>query len=295
MPSDRYVPVRPSRSEFVELRGLRHHVRRWGEPGAPLLVMLHGWMDVSASFQFLVDELQRDWQVVAPDWRGFGLSARGAGDCYWFPDYVADLEFLLGCLGVREPVRLVGHSMGGNVAMLYAGLRPARVHGLVNLEGFGMPRTGVEDAPARYRRWLDELAQAPGLRDYASLDEVARRLSSNDPRLLPAQARFLASHWAAPNPQGRFEVLGDPAHRIVNPVPYRVEEVLAIWRDITAPVLLLEASDGGGRGWTRTAEYRQRLLAVRDLREARVADAGHMLHHDQPRAVARLLEEFFDA
>jgi pimeloyl-ACP methyl ester carboxylesterase len=146
-----YRPVRQARSEFVAARRMRHHLRRWGPADAPLLVMLHGWMDVSASFQFVVDRLRRDWQVVAPDWRGFGLSERTPGDCYWFPDYLADLDALLDAVSPEESVRLVGHSMGGNVAMLYAGVRPARVRGLVNLEGFGMPGARPLEAPGRYR------------------------------------------------------------------------------------------------------------------------------------------------
>jgi len=72
-------------SIFVDIRGLRYHCRIWGEADRPKLFMLHGWMDVSASFQFLVDALKTDWQVIAPDWRGYGLSAWGPADCYWFP------------------------------------------------------------------------------------------------------------------------------------------------------------------------------------------------------------------
>ena len=66
--------MKASRSEFLDIRGLRYHVRTWGNASAPKLFLLHGWMDVSASFQFVVDELRRDWHVIAPDWRGFGLS-----------------------------------------------------------------------------------------------------------------------------------------------------------------------------------------------------------------------------
>ena len=86
--------VKPSRSSFVGVRGLRYHVREWGDPSAPKLFLLHGWMDVSASFQFTVDELQREWCVIAPDWRGFGLS-EWTNQGYWFPDYIADLDAIL--------------------------------------------------------------------------------------------------------------------------------------------------------------------------------------------------------
>ena len=124
---------RPSRSSFATIRGLRHHLREWGPADAGparTLFMLHGWMDVSASFQFVVDALDPDWRVVAPDWRGFGLTERTHGDCYWFPDYAADLEFIVEAVQGDAPAHLVGHSMGGNVALMYAGARPdARAHG----------------------------------------------------------------------------------------------------------------------------------------------------------------------
>src|SRR3954468_2086817 len=162
--------MRESRSEFVDVRGLRYHVRRWVAARAPKMVLLHGWMDVSASFQFLVDALRSEWDVYAPDWRGYGLTQWGAADCYWFPDYIADLDRLLDELEPEQPVNLVGHSLGGNVAALYAGIRPQRIATLVNLEGFGMAPTRAEQAPKRYARWLDELREPPALRAYASFD-----------------------------------------------------------------------------------------------------------------------------
>ena len=219
-------PMNVSRSRFLDIRGLRYHVREWGAEDAPLLVMLHGWMDVSASFQFVVDALARDWHVAAPDWRGFGRSERTHADSYWFPDYLADLDRLLDALSPQAPVRLLGHSMGGNVAMLYAGVRPARVCALLNLEGFGLRDGAPEHAPARYAQWLDELRAGASLRDYASLDEVAARLMKNNPRLTAERAAFLAPHWSEPDGAGRLRIAGDPAHRIVNPVQYRWSEAL---------------------------------------------------------------------
>ncbi|MGQ0546927.1 MAG: alpha/beta fold hydrolase [Betaproteobacteria bacterium] len=118
--------MRKSESLFFPVRGLRDHVRRWPREGAPKMVLLHGWMDVSASFQFLVDALHGEWDVYAPDWRGYGLTEWGKADCYWFPDYIADLDELLLRIEPSLPVNLVGHSLGGNVAALYAGIRPQR-------------------------------------------------------------------------------------------------------------------------------------------------------------------------
>jgi pimeloyl-ACP methyl ester carboxylesterase len=293
--SDSYRPRRAARSSFVDARGLRHHLRHWGDPDAPPLVMLHGWMDVSASFQFVVDCLARERHVIAPDWRGFGLTGRPAADCYWFPDYLGDLDRLLDALLPDRALDLVGHSMGGNVATLYAGVRPARVRRLVNLEGFGLQATEPAQAPARLREWLDGVRDGARMTDYPTCDAVALRLMRTNPRLRPDRAAWLAAHWAQADAAGRFVLLGDPAHKLPNPYLYRVDETLAVWREITAPVLLVRAGETGH--WHRFSgsdAYRQRLLAIRDLHHATVEDAGHMLHHDQPERVASLIEEFVD-
>ena len=67
-------PKKISRSEFLNIRDLRYHIRHWGNEECPKIFMVHGWMDISVSFQFLVDELKKEWHVIAPDWRGFGLT-----------------------------------------------------------------------------------------------------------------------------------------------------------------------------------------------------------------------------
>jgi pimeloyl-ACP methyl ester carboxylesterase len=286
--------MRQSESQFLQVRGLRYHVRRWSSPGAPKMVLLHGWMDVSASFQFMVDALKGDWDVYAPDWRGYGLTDWGKSDCYWFPDYIADLEVLGEILSPGVPVNLVGHSLGGNVAALYAGIRPQRVARLVNLEGFGMASTRPEQAPKRYRRWLEELRDSPRLRPYESFAALADRLQQSNKRLSREKAEFLARHWGE-EVKGKGVVLrGDPAHKIINPVLYRYEEARACWREVAAPVLWVEAaeSETPQRLHMNPGELAERRAAFADLRHVTVPDAGHMLHHDQPEAVARLLEEF---
>jgi pimeloyl-ACP methyl ester carboxylesterase len=139
--------MKPSASLYFDVRGLRYHVRHWPGDAARRLILLHGWMDVSASFQFLVDALASEWDVFAPDWRGYGLSDWGKSDCYWFPDYLADLDGLLEKIAPQAAVNLVGHSLGGNVACLYAGVRPARIRRQVKLEAFGMSATQPDQAP----------------------------------------------------------------------------------------------------------------------------------------------------
>ncbi|MDA8107634.1 MAG: alpha/beta hydrolase [Betaproteobacteria bacterium] len=286
--------MRSSESQFHDIRGLRYHVRHWRGDPARRLVLLHGWMDVSASFQFMVDALAPDWDVYGPDWRGYGLTDWGPADCYWFPDYVADLDALLDRIQPDAPLDLVGHSLGGNVAALYAGVRPARIAKLVNLEGVGMSATRPEQAPRRYARWLDELRERPRLRPYPGFAALADRLQGNNPRLTRERAEFLAQHWGRQAEDGSVVLRSDPAHKIVNPVLYRYEEARAIWQQVSAPVLWVDASESDTlrRIGIDADQYAQRRAAFRDLRHVTVHGAGHMLHLDQPEEVARLIEEF---
>ena len=199
---------------------------------------------------------------------------------------------------------LVGHSMGGNVVMLYAGVRPARIRRLINLEGFGMPATRPAQAPGRLAKWMDELkALHRGELDLKAYDDVAgvaRRLMKTNPRLGQDKADWLASYWAQPRVQAdgstKWQILGDPAHKIINAQLYRVDEVLEIYSCITAPTLAVEASDDSLGQWWKgkytLAEYHERLKSVPDCRRAVVTDAGHMLQHDQPGQLAVLMENF---
>lgn len=297
-----YQPRRIFRNQFVPIRNLRYHVLVWGEPGPGKvpLVLVHGWMDVAASYQFMVDAFSRDHYVIAPDWRGYGLTEVPSTDNYWFPDYLADLDFLIDHYSPQAPVDLVGHSMGGNVAMLYAGSRPARIRRLVNLEGFGMPATRPSQAPGRIAKWMDELkAYHRGemdLKGYDSVDGVARRLMKTNRRLSQDKADWLARHWAMQDADGTWRILGHAAHKIINASLYRVDEVLETYRCIAAPTLAVEASDDSLTQWWQgrytLAEYHERLKSVADLRRTVITDAGHMLHHDQPQQLARLIEDF---
>ncbi len=303
-----YQPRRPATSRFVAARGLNHHLLEWGTPALasanrPTLVMLHGWMDVAASFQFVVDALATDRHVIALDWRGFGASDTPQADTYFFPEYLGDLELVLDALygADRRPIDLLGHSMGGNVAMLYSGVRPDRVRRLVNLEGFGMPRSKPEQAPKRLAFWLVGLKVEEALRPYDSLEAVAARLQKTNPLLRGDRAHWLAGHWSkrVPGEGGEsdtWHLLADPDHKRSSPILPQVDDWLECWKRITAPVLWIEGdrtdvSIWWGDRYTK-AEFHERLNVVRQAERHVVSPAGHMLHHDRPEDVARLVEAF---
>ncbi len=299
-PDTAYVPQHISRSEFTTIRGLNYHVRRWGNPVGCPIWLLHGWMDVSASYQFLADSLlaiNPELNLYAPDWRGFGLTDAPLvggfyNDAYWFPDYLADLDALLSHYHSDANIDLIAHSMGGNVAMLYAGARPDRVKHLVNLDAIGLSDGHAEQAPKRYAKWLDELRTPECFAPYGTLDGVVSRLQKNNPRLPLDKAKFLAPHWSKHGGDGKWHIQGDPAHKRSNPIVYRAAEVMACWAAITAPVLLVEPSNMSTRTWLKVTDMEQRLRCIPKLEHLLLDDAGHMLHHDQPQVIAATVARF---
>ncbi|HEY9102069.1 alpha/beta hydrolase [Chitinimonas sp.] len=289
-----YRPIHPYRSETVLLRGMPHRLCRWGRPDTPKIVLLHGWMDCAATFQFLVDAAPaalREYDLLALDWRGFGQSA-WAEQSYYFPDYLADLDALLTQYAPDQPATLLGHSMGGIVACLYAGIRPERVAQVVSLEGFGLPATEPGLAPARYRRWLDEVAGPAAGKDMQGLATAALQLQKVNPRLAPEQARWLAGELAIEQ-GGQTRYRADPRHKWVNPVLYRLEEAMACWREVQAPTTWVVGDETRLLQWLKedADQFAERRACFRQLRYLTLPDCGHNLQHDAPAAVAELLLE----
>ena len=289
-----YQPRRVPRHERIALRGLDHHLTRWGPDSPSPWVLLHGWADTGDTFQFVVDAFAGEHAIVAPDWRGFGRSA-WQGSPYYFPDYLADLDALLEAVSPGAPATLVGHSMGGNLACLYGGIRPERVARIVNLEGVGLRRTRPDEAPERYRRWLDELRTPPEFARFESLERFAAVLRRRNPRLTEARAAFIAASWSTPLPDGGWVVGADPAHKFVNPVLYRREEAEACWHAVAAPTLIvLGAASDAVRHLGDDASEAYLGAHHPSARVETLPDAGHMLHHDAPEAVAALVEALLE-
>lgn len=288
-----YTGTESCRSETLVVRGIPYRVYHWGAEGAPIIFALHGWGDSGRTFQMLVDALLPGWHVIAPDWRGFGGSG-WSREGYYFPDYLADLDWLLEHYSAQRPTLLVGHSMGGNVASLYAGSRPERVAALANLEGFGLRDSDPEAAPERYGHWLRQQRDDTGASIFASFAELAARLRSRHPGISEPVALFAARQWAR-RIGDRVMLKADPKHRWVNPVLYRRAEALACWRAVTAEVLLLVGERSPIARGESVFEPDDGAAVYQRARRVVLKGCGHMLHWQEPAQVARHLRAFLGA
>ncbi len=290
-----YVPQRISRSEFVMVRGRQHHLRRWGKPDAPLLVLLHGWMDMSATFQFVVDHFQKDWNIVAPDWAGFGLS-EGRDGTYYLTDYLADLDAMLERISPDQPVKILAHSMGANVSTIYAGVRPQRVSHIVNMEGLGPVPGLVINAASMMSKWLKAQREPEIHPGYQSVQHFAERLVKANDQLSMSKALFLAKEFTQKNHSGSYELRAEPSVRATLPLYPHREQILEFWGGVTAKTLFIL---GTASFVTRAiekypGELRSRIEAVAGYEEVVLEGATHNMQHEQPQLIAATVEHFLD-
>ena len=289
-----YTARIPARGNAHRVRDVEYYINEWGDPNDPLIVFLHGWGDSGVTFQFVVDALAGRWHVIAPDWRGFGRTFHRASG-YWFPDYLADLDDLLSKYSPSAPVRLVGHSMGGNIGGLYAGAMPERVRAFVNVEGFGLADTSPDEAPARYREWLQRSREISGFTRFGSMEALARHIVGRSPGISATQARFVAEAWAVEGPDG-LTLRADPAHKLPNAALYRRAEAEACWRNVTAPVLLVAGADSAVFEAVGIRAAGGALpLPFPDCRTRIIEECGHMVHFEAPGLLAQAIEDFLNA
>lgn len=286
----------PCKIKTLNVRGLSYNLRHWGDdPGAPVVFLLHGLLDTGASFAPMVEALQGNWQLIAPDWRGHGDTEEDPRG-YWFPDYLADLDTIIKHTAGEQSVRLVSHSMGATVASLYAGLRPERVSHLVCLDALNVPARTAAMVPERYRSWLDAQVEAPDPKTYADVAELSSRIRRRYPELKPQHIERLAQDWSRPlsadDPQGRIRLANDPRHFVASPYGFIPEHAMAVWAQVTAPVFCLDGGSSPVHQWVPQEDMQKRRAAFKNLRRDVLPDCGHMLHLEQPQNVATHIEAF---
>jgi pimeloyl-ACP methyl ester carboxylesterase len=294
------VAVTPS-SRRVRANGLELHVLEWAPPSdvaprarVPVCVLLHGYMDVAASFDEIAPSLARaGFRVIAPDQRGFGESGRvPEGGYYHFPDYVFDVADLVDAESPDAPVFLVGHSMGGNVAALYAGTLPERVAMLALLEGVGPPDFPDEVAPDRTRAWIEGVRKARERDEKPiSLEVATRRLASNHPYVDRALLARRAEQLTRPVGEDLRAWRFDPRHRTTSPYAFSVARWRAHAARISAPTLVV----GGGSTGYHPPDEADRIATLARARIVELPGAGHMMHWTQPAALVRELLGFAEA
>jgi pimeloyl-ACP methyl ester carboxylesterase len=277
--------------------GLNYQLLEWGADRTDqehTVILIHGFLDSSWGWQALVNAgLGERFHVVAPDMRGHGDSDRvGAGGYYHFVDYVADLHSVVQRFA-RRRLSLVGHSMGGTIASLYAGCFPDRTERLVLLEGAGPPESS-ETLPERMVRWISEWPRARerGSRQHADLAAAIAQLRRYDPLLSPELATNLAIHGTTPAAGGGVQFKHDPMHLSRGPHPFSVAAAQQFWERVRCPVLWVEGECSSFRH--SPAEQARRLACFRatTVRSETIAGASHMMQRHQPVALSAMLSDF---
>ena len=286
-----YAPRRVA--ERLELSGREGNISvlRWGPADSSPIVLLHGWMDCGAAWQLLVDRLPDEWPLLAIDWPGYGQSGRHEAH-YWFPEHLAELDWLLEQVSPQSPARLIGHSMGGTVASMYAGVRPDRVRWLINMEGYGMPELPPAELPGLIAGWLDNLRNPPAARRYADLEELVIALKRANGWLPMAHARFLAEVWTR-KVEGGHEMLADPRQQMRSPIRYGRADLEACWARIRAPQLLLYGQESAHARRVLNTDAPTRLReSMPGVAIESIPQAGHLMPYEQPSQVARAIMRF---
>ena len=262
---------------------LRLHYVDWGNEGAPALLLIHGGRDHCRNWDWIAERLRGRYHIVAPDLRGHGDSAYSPSGDYGLGAYVYDLAQLIHQQGLA-PVRMIAHSLGGNIALRYAGVYPETVSKLVAIEGMGpspamMARRAQTTAPERMRSWIEQKRGFAGRspRKYASIEEAFARMQAENRHLTPEQARYLTVHGAAQNEDGTYSWKFDNYARSSSPADLSSRELHELWSNITCPILFVN----GKESWASNPETDGRMRHFKDGRVVEFERAGHWVHHDR--------------
>ena len=279
----------PTSQSYISQR-LRLHYVDWGNPEAPPLILVHGGQDHCRNWDWVAQDLKHDYHIIAPDLRGHGDSAYSPSGDYGLGAYVYDLAQLIHQQHLA-PVRIIAHSLGGNIALRYSGVYPETVSKLVAIEGMGpspsmMARRLKSSAPERMRSWIEQKRGLAGRvpRKYATIEEAFARMQTENKHLTAEQARHLTLHGAAQNEDGTYSWKFDNYARSNSPADLTAREMQELWSNISCPILFVN----GKESWASNPETDGRMKHFKDGRVVEFEGAGHWVHHDR-------LEGFLEA
>ena len=277
------------RSEYYESQRVKLHYSIWGEPGQkPPLLLIHGGQDHSRNWDFVAERLIDRYTIYAPDLRGHGDSAWAIGGMYSIPEFTLDVATLVD--KIEGPLTVIGHSLGGAIALQYAGTVPERVHKLVSVEGWGPPLQEHRPAHRRMQDWIT------GMRDierrkprrYPSIEDATKRMLEANPFLTPDMAHHLTIHGSGKNEDGTFTWKFDNYVRIRSPYEFNLDDAMVIWSQITAPTLLVKGSES----WAVDPEKTGRADVIRNHQSVIIEKASHWVHHDRLNVFMEHVERF---
>jgi pimeloyl-ACP methyl ester carboxylesterase len=262
---------------------LRLHYVDWGNPGAPPLVLLHGGRDHCRNWDWVAAELRRDWHVIAPDLCGHGDSQWSQDGNYTMMGYIYDLAQLIHQQHLA-PVTIIAHSLGGNIALRYAGIYPDKVRKLVAIEGLGpAPQVLAERAKKpiaeRMQAWIEERRGLAGRlpRRYKTIEDAFRRMQEENKHLSPEQARHLTQHGVNQNEDGTYSWKFDNYVRSWPPYDMAQMDLERLWSRIICPTLLVY----GKESWASNPLEDGRAKHFGSAEIVLFEGAGHWVHHDR--------------
>lgn len=189
----------------------------------------------------------------------------------------------------------MGHSLGGSISLIYAGLYPDVVNKLISIEGIGAPpswaRGGVQsNVHKRLHGWVNDLRQLSARipRRYATLEDAFHRMQTENPHLTAEQARHLTIHGSNQNEDGTYSWKFDNYVRSFSPLGLDHDEIHALYGRIECPTLLIY----GTESWASNPEVDGRTNPFKNVTVRGIENAGHWSHHDQFGEFMRIVREF---
>ena len=276
------TPIGPTSQSYISQR-LRLHYADWGNAGAPHLILLHGGRDHCRNWDWVAEDLRADYHIIAPDLRGHGDSAWSESGDYSMSAFVYDLAQLIHQQKLA-PARIIAHSLGGNIALRYAGVFPETVSKLVAIEGMGpspemMGQRSQRGATERMRAWVADTRKLAGRipRRYPTIEDAFHRMQAENRHLTEAQARYLTLHGAMQNEDGTYSWKFDNYVRAFSPVDLAPDDLQTLWGNISCPILLVN----GAESWASNPETDGRARYFQNAKVVELEGAGHWVHHDK--------------
>ncbi len=265
-------------SRYYHSQRLKLHYAVWGDEGKPPLMLIHGGRDHCRNWDRVALALHHSYTIYAPDLRGHGESAWALGGMYSLPEFVLDTATLAAKLG-DGPLTIIGHSLGGAIALQYAGTFPDAVAKVVAIEGLGPPEMEPQPAHIRMRHWIEHMHEMERRepRRYASVGDATGRMMEANPHLTPEMAHHLTLNGTRRNDDGSLSWMFDNYVRIRSPYEFNLADAQDIWSRIQAPVLLIK----GTESWAPDPEKSGRAATIPNYESVIIRDAGHWVHHDQ--------------